>query len=130
MADDLNKNIIIQVTAQTDQLEQSITNLNKLIDGLKGRQKELADSGKETSDAFKQNAANIDNLKKTLNDATTQLSGFNKALDTAANSLKKNQTVIAALAAATDKHSKSTADNSKKVKELNATIKTLSPTAQ
>ena len=130
MADDLNKNIIIQVTAQTDQLEQSITNLNKLIDNLLDQQKKLAEAGKETSTAFQNNADKIDIFQKSLQTATTQLNTFQTALNSAAGSLQKNQALITALTTAKDKYSKSLGDSSKKVTDLNAAIKTLSASAQ
>ncbi len=130
MADDISKNIIIQVTAQTDQLEQSITNLNKIIDGLLLQQKQLTEAGKENSEAFQNNADKIDIFSKSLQNATTQLNNYLSALNSSATSLQKNQTLIAALTTVKDKYSKTVGDNSKKVNELNAAIKSLSASAQ
>lgn len=130
MADDISKNIIIQVTAQTDQLEQSITNLNKLIDNLLAQQKQLADAGKETSAAFQNNADKIDIFQKSLQNATSQLNSFVAVLNSSATALQKNQSLIAALTSAKDKYSKTVGDNSKKVTELNAAINSLSASAQ
>lgn len=130
MADDINKKITIQVTAQTDQLEQSITNLNKIIDTLLTQQKQLIDSGNQTSAAFKNNADKIDIYQKSLQNATSQLNSYLTILNSSATSLQKNQSLITALTAASDKYSKTVGDNSKKVNELNAAISALSSTAQ
>jgi len=130
MADDISKNIIIQVTAQTDQLEQSISNLNKIIDNLLLQQKKLADTGKEASEAFQNNADKIDIFTKSLQKATTQLNSYLSILNSSATSLQKNQSLITALTTASDKYSKSVGDNSKKVTELNTAIKTLAATIQ
>jgi hypothetical protein len=130
MTDDLNKNIIIQVTAQTSQLEQSITNLNKIIDSLQAKQQQLAASGDQTSASFQNNADKIDIFQKSLQNASAQLNTFQSALDNAAGSLQKNQSLISALTAAKDKYSKTVGDSSKKVTDLNAAIKTLSASAQ
>jgi hypothetical protein len=64
MADDLNKNIIITVSAETDKLEQSITNLNKIIDNLLSQQKQLVDSGNAASAVFQNNADKLDIFQK------------------------------------------------------------------
>ena len=130
MADDLSKNITITVTAETDQLEQSITNLNKIIDSLLAKQKQLADAGKTSSDAFQNNADKIDIFQKSLQNATTQLNAYLSVLNSTASSLQKNQSLITALTSAKDKYSKTLGDNSNKVKELNAAIKTLSSSTQ
>jgi hypothetical protein len=130
MANDLNKNITIAITAQTDQLQQSITNLNKIIDSLLAQQKQLTDAGKTTSDAFQNNADKIDIFQKSLQNATSQLNTYLSVLNSSATSLQKNQSLITALTTAKDKYSKSVGDNSKKVNELNAAIKTLSSAAQ
>lgn len=126
MADDLNKNITIQVTAQTDQLEQSINNLNKIIDSLLAKQKQLADAGNQNSAAFQNNADKIAIFQKSLQAATAQLNAYLNALSSSASALQKNQSLITALTAAKDKYSKSVGDNSKKINELNTAIISLS----
>jgi hypothetical protein len=130
MADDISKNISIQITAETDKLEQNITNLNKIIGNLQSQQKQLADSGKETSAAFQNNADKIDIFQKKLQTAISQLNSFQSALNNAAGSLQKNQSLIAALTTAKDKYSKTVGDTSKKVNDLNTAIKTLSSAAR
>jgi len=87
MADDISKNISIQITAETDKLEQSITNLNKIIGNLQNQQKQLAKSGKSTSVAFKNNADKIDIFQKSLQNASSQLNTFKTALSSSASSL-------------------------------------------
>ena len=49
MADDLNKNITIQVTSDTSDIEQNISTLNKTIDGLLAQQKQLDNAGQQNS---------------------------------------------------------------------------------
>jgi len=130
MADDISKNIIIQVSAQTNQLEQSITNLNSIIGNLLTQQKQLIESGNQTSAAFQNNADKIDVFQKSLQNASSQLNSYLSILNSSATSLQKNQSLITALTAASDKYSKTVGDNSKKVNELNAAINALSSTAQ
>jgi hypothetical protein len=84
MADDLNKNITIQVTAQTDQLEQSITNLNKIIGSLQAQQKQLVDTGNATSATFQNNADKIDIYQKSLQNASSQLNTYTSDLNSSA----------------------------------------------
>jgi len=130
MADDLNRNITIQVTAQTDQLEQSITNLNKIIDSLQAQQKQLIDSGNATSAAFQNNADKINIYQKSLQNASSQLNSYLSVLNSSATSLQKSQSLITSLTAAKDKYSKTVGDTSKKVTDLNSAIKSLTTTAQ
>lgn len=126
MADDISKNISIQITAETDKLEQSIGNLNKIIAGLQKQQKQLAKAGKTSSEAFKNNADKIDIFNKSLQNASAQLNGFKTALSSATGSLQENKTLIAALTTAKERYSKSLGDNTKKIQELNSAIKLLS----
>ena len=130
MADDISKNITIQVSAQTEQLEKSITNLNSIINNLLIQQKQLIDSGNQTSTAFQNNADKIDIFQKSLQNASSQLNSYLSILNSSATSLQKNQSLITALTAASDKYSKTVGDNSKKVTELNAAINALSSTTQ
>jgi len=130
MADDISKNIVIQVSAQTDQLEKSITNLNSIINNLLIQQKQLINSGNQTSTAFQNNADKIDIFQKSLQNASSQLNSYLSILNSSATSLQKNQSLITALTAASDKYSKTVGDNSKKVTELNAAINALSSSAQ
>jgi len=81
MADDLSKNIVIQVTAQTDQLEQSVTNLNKIIDNLQTQQKALIDTGNQNSAVFQNNADKIDIYQKSLQNASSQLNSYSSILN-------------------------------------------------
>lgn len=130
MADDLSKNIVIQITAETGQLQQTITSITKSIADLQDQQKKLTDAGKENSDTFKDNADKLNDLQKGLKDTTAQLSTFQQALDNAAGSLQNNKALIAALTTAKEKYSKTTGDSSKKVAELNAAINTLTTSSQ
>jgi len=130
MADDLNKNITIQVTAQTDQLEQSITNLNKIIGSLQAQQKQLVDTGNATSATFQNNADKIDIYQKSLQNASSQLNTYTSVLNSSATSLQKSQSLVTALTAVKDKYSKTVGDSSKKVSDLNTAIKSLTSTAQ
>lgn len=130
MADDLNKNITITVSAETDKLEQSITNLNKIIDNLLAQQKQLVDSGNSASAVFQNNADKLDIFQKSLQAATTQLNNYVTAVNSSISAVQKDQTLITALTATRDKYAKSLGDNSKKVKDLNDALKTLTTATQ
>ncbi len=52
MAEDLNKKILIQVEAETDQFKKNITDLNQTLDSLLQKQKQLSDSGQQSAKAF------------------------------------------------------------------------------
>ncbi|MGN6181235.1 MAG: hypothetical protein ACTHNW_18780 [Mucilaginibacter sp.] len=130
MADDISKNISIQITAETDKLEQSIGNLNTIITDLLEKQKQLANSGQINSDAFKNSADKIEIYNKRLQNVSTQLNGFKTALDSATGSLQQNKTLISALTTAKEKYSITLGDNSTKVKELNSAIQALSASAK
>jgi len=130
MADDINKNITITVSAETDKLEQSITNLNKIIDNLLTQQKQLVDSGNATSVAFQNNADKLDIFQKSLQAATTQLNNYVTAVNSSISAVQKDQSLITALTATRDKYAKSLGDNSKKVTDLNNALKILTTATQ
>jgi hypothetical protein len=130
MADDLNKNIIINITAETGKLEENITGISKSIDGLLDQQKKLVDSGKQTSDTYKSNSEKLDDYQKSLQSAITQLNNYITAVNSAIGTLQKDQALINTLTATRDKYAKTLGDNSKKVKDLNDAIKTLTTTSQ
>jgi len=73
MADDISRKITIEVAADTGDLEQNITNLNKLIDSLTDKQNALTAAGQQNSAAFQSNAANIGTLNTALQQQQTAI---------------------------------------------------------
>jgi hypothetical protein len=130
MADDLNKNITITVSAETDKLEQSISNLNKIIDNLLTQQKQLVDSGNAASAVFQNNADKLDIFQKSLQAATAQLNSYIAAVNTSISTVQKDQALITALTVTRDKYAKALGDNSKKVTDLNNALKILTTATQ
>jgi hypothetical protein len=149
MAEDLNKKILIEVEAETDQLKKNITDLNQTLDSLLQRQKQLSDSGQQSTKAFQDMAAQvkaaqtaIENYNKAVDSHTKTLDSNNKAidnnskavnanvkvLDSSKNTLQQNKDVMESLLKQYDKLSKSEGDHSANVKSLNVQIGTLSNT--
>ncbi len=52
MAEDINKKISIKVEAETGELTQSVTELNKTLDTLLQKQKQLSDAGLQNTKVF------------------------------------------------------------------------------
>lgn len=128
MADDINKNIIINITDETGKFEENIKGISKSIDELLDQQKKLADSGKKTSDIYKSNAQKLNDYQKSLQTAITQLNNYITAVNSAISALQKDQALIKTLTTTRDKYAKTLGENSKKVKDLNTAIKTLTST--
>ena len=128
MADDLNKNITIQVTADTSDLEQSITNLNKVIDGLLAQQKQLDSSGEQNSTSFDNLGSKLDSLQKKLQDASKQLATHTSALNSMGTTAKSADAALSSLTAQHQKNAKAVSDTSTKTKELNTQIISLNQT--
>jgi hypothetical protein len=68
--------------------------------------------------------------KKSLQAATTQLNNYVTAVNSSISAVQKDQSLITALTATRDKYAKSLGDNSKKVKDLNDALKTLTTATQ
>jgi hypothetical protein len=125
MADDLNKNITIQVTADTADLEQSITNLNKIIDGLLAQQKQLDGSGQQNSATFDAISSKLEAFQKKLQDVSAQLNTNTTALNSLSTAAKSSDTALSSLTAQHQKTAKATGDTSAKAKELNTQLNSL-----
>jgi len=142
MENDLNKKILIQVEAETDQLKKNITNLNQTLDGLLQKQKQLSDSGQQSTKAFQDLATQVkaaqtaienynkafDSHTKTLDNNSKAVNANVKALDSSKNTLQQNKDVMESLLKQYDQLSKSEGDHSANVKSLNVQIGTLSNT--
>src|SRR5476651_318337 len=97
MADDLNKNITITVTAQTDTVQQNIVSLNKTINDLLVQQKQLDAAGQQNSATYDGITAKLDALQKNLKDATTQLNVQTTAFDNLGKTAKTSDTALGSL---------------------------------
>jgi hypothetical protein len=149
MENDLNKKILIQVEAETDQLKKNITDLNQTLDGLLQRQKQLSDSGQQGTKAFQDMAIQVkaaqtvienynkafdshnktlDNNNKAIDNNSKAINANVKVLDSSKNTLQQNKDVTESLLKQYDKLSKSEGDHSANVKSLNVQIDTLSNT--
>jgi len=128
MADDISKKILIQVEANTDQLEQSVADLNQTLDGLLQKQKQLTDSGQQNTKAYQDMAAQVKATQAAIDNHSKAIDNNVKSLATSNNTLQQNKDKMVALLQQYDSLSKSQGDNSAGVKALNAQISTLSNT--
>ena len=133
MADDISKKITIEVEAETDKLKQNVTELNQTLDGLLLKQKQLTDSGQQSTKAFSDIATQVkatqtalDNYKKAVDGHTTAINDNAKALNTSKGSLVQNKEALQGLLEKYDAISRAQGDNSKSAKALNQQIGTLS----
>jgi hypothetical protein len=128
MAEDLSKNIIIQVTAQTSQLEQSITNLNKIIDTLSAQQKQLDASGQQNSVTFDNLSSKLEIFQKRLQDVNTQIAANTAALNSLNTTAKNSDGAITSLTTQQQKNAKATGDSATKAKALGTQLNSLNQT--
>lgn len=125
MADDLNKNITITVTAQTDTLQQNITSLNKTINDLLTQQKQLDAAGQQNSATYDDIAAKIDALQKNLKEATAQLNTHVTGLGNLGTAAKTAGTALGTLNGQLQKTQKAAGDSSSKTKDLSTQLNSL-----
>jgi hypothetical protein len=128
MAEDLNKKILIEVEAETDQFKKNITDLNQTLDGLLQRQKQLSDSGQQSTKAFQDMATQVKIVQAAIDNHSRALDSNAKVQKSSNNTLQQNQDLMAALLKQYDSLSKSEGDHSNNVKALNTQIGTLSNT--
>ncbi|HAL80813.1 MAG TPA: hypothetical protein DCO83_00110 [Mucilaginibacter sp.] len=135
MADDISKKILIQVEADTNQVAQSIADLNQTLDALLQKQKQLTDSGQQNTKVYQDMAtqvkatqAAIDNHSKAIDNHSKAVDNNVKALGTSNSALQQNKDKMVSLLQQYDSLSKSQGDHSAGVKALNAQIGTLSNT--
>lgn len=130
MADDLNKNITITVTAQTDTLQQNITSLNKTINDLLTQQKQLDAAGQQNSATYNDIAAKIDALQKNLKEATAQLNTHITGLGNLGTAAKTAGTALGTLNGQLQKTQKAVGDSSSKTKDLSTHLNSIGQTAK
>jgi len=125
MADDLNKNITITVTAQTDTVQQNIVSLNKTINDLLVQQKQLDAAGQQNSATYDGITAKLDALQKNLKDATTQLNVQTTAFDNLGKTAKTSDTALGSLNTQLQNTQKAVGDSSSKTKDLTTQLNSL-----
>ncbi len=128
MADDLNKNITIQVTSDTSDIEQNISTLNKTIDGLLAQQKQLDNAGQQNSASYEGLNTKLDAYQKALQTASKQLADHTSALNGLNTSAKNSSAGLSSLTSQHQKTAKATSDSATKAKELNTQLNTLGQT--
>ena len=130
MADDLNKNITIQVTSDTSDIEQNISTLNKTIDGLLAQQKQLDNAGQQNSASYEGLNAKLDTYQKALQAASKQLADHTSTLNGLNTSAKNSSAGLSSLASQHQKTAKAAGDSTAKAKELNTQLNALSQTVK
>jgi hypothetical protein len=96
MADDISKKILIQVEANTDQLEQNIADLNQTLDGLLQKQKQLTNSGQQNTEAFNDMAVQIKATQATIEKSKNSFDAHKVAVDALSSSFDKLKIATAA----------------------------------
>lgn len=128
MADDISKKITIGVEMETGTLTQNIGNLNKAIDGLVAKQQQLSAAGKQNTAAFEEISAKLVTLKKSLQEANTQLKANATSLKSLGKAAKTTESSVSSLSGKHQKHAKAAEDSSAKTKELSGQVSSLGAT--
>jgi len=128
MPNEINKQIISDVNTSTDQLKNQAIEINKSLDDLLKRQKDLVAAGEKSGKAYQDVATQVRVAKDAIKEITAQIDENIKSLNLSKNSLQQNKGFLQALMAQYDELSKSQGNNSKEVKALNIQIGTLSNT--
>lgn len=128
MPNNINKQILSDVNESTDQLKNQVIQINKALDDLLKRQKDLVDAGEKSGKAYQDVAAQVRVARDALKETTARIDANTKSLNSARNSLQQNKGFLEALKAQYDELSKSQGANSKEAKALNIQIGTLSNT--
>jgi hypothetical protein len=128
MADDISKKILLQVEADTNQLDQSVAALNQTLDGLLQKQKQLSEAGQQNTKAFQDMAAQVKTAQAAIDNHSKAVDNSVKAISSSNNSLQQNKDLLLSLLQQYDSLSKSEGNHSDNVKALNTQISTLSNT--
>jgi hypothetical protein len=125
MSDDINKKITIEVELEAEKLTQNITDLNKNIDSLLAKQKELSAAGQQNSAAFESVSSKLETFQKRLQDVNAQVTANTAAINSLGASGKTAEGSLSSLTAQHQKNAKAASDSSIKIKELSGQINSL-----
>lgn len=125
MADDISKKITIEVELETEKLTKNITDLNKSIDSLLAKQKELNTTGQQNSAAFESVSSKLETFQKRLKEVNTQVAANTASLNSLSASGKTTESSLSSLTAQHQKNAKAASDSSGKIKELSGQINSL-----
>jgi hypothetical protein len=125
MADDISKKITIEVELETEKLTQNITNLNKSIDSLLAKQKELNTAGQQNSVTFESVSSKLETFQKRLQEVNTQVAANTTSLNSLSASGKTTESSLSSLTAQHQKNAKAVGESSVKTKELTGQINSL-----
>jgi hypothetical protein len=128
MPNEINKQIVSDLNTSTDQLKNQVVEINKSLDDLLKRQKDLVLAGEKSGKAYQDVAAQVRVAKDAVKEITAQIDENIKSLNLSKNSLQQNKGFLQALMVQYDELSKSQGNNSKEVKALNIQIGALSNT--
>jgi hypothetical protein len=128
MADDISKNIIIKVEADTDQVKQGINELNQSLDTLLQMQTQLAAAGQQNSKTFQDIAAQVKTAQAAIDKHTQSVIANAKTLGSANKTFSENKALMASLLQQHDKLSNAQGNHTKRIEALNTQIVTLSNT--
>jgi hypothetical protein len=128
MPEKINKQLVSDINTSTDQLKNQVIEINKSLDDLLKRQKDLVTAGEKSGKAYQDVAVQVRLAKDSIKEITAQIDENIKSLNLSKNSLQQNKGFLQALMAQYDELSKSQGNNSKEVKALNIQIGTLSNT--
>lgn len=128
MAEDINKKISIKVEAETGELTQSVTELNKTLDTLLQKQKQLSDAGLQNTKVFADMTTQIKRLQSAVSGHNKAVDDSTKALNTSKSALQQNKENLDLLKKQYDALVAAQGDNAKGTKELNTQIGLLTNT--
>jgi hypothetical protein len=128
MPEKINKQLVSEINTSTDQLKNQIIEINKSLDDLLKRQKDLVTAGEKSGKTYQDVAVQVRLAKDSIKEITAQIDENIKSLNLSKNSLQQNKGFLQALTAQYDDLSKSQGNNSKEAKALNIQIGTLNNT--
>jgi len=129
MADDLNKNITINVELETEKLTQNIASLNSAIDSLLAKQQQLSTTGQQNTAAFTALTTQLEAFQKKLQEVNTQITTGTTALNALNTAGKTLDTTLSSTASQLQKNAQAAGDGSTKLKELAQQMSAVSQSA-
>lgn len=126
MAEDFNKKIKIEVELESEKATESVGALNKALDGLIIKQKQLTDSGLQSEKSLQSEASGVKAAQAAVENHSKVLENNSKVRKASSNTLQENRDLMASLLKQYDALTNTESDHSANVKALNTQIGALS----
>jgi hypothetical protein len=128
MAEDIKKDILINVEAKTETLIRNAAQLNATLDEMKAKLKSVQEESGKNSIAYQEQASKVRLAQTAIRENNKELDMASRALKAASNSIEQNRALVATLTAEHIKLSQAEGASSIKAQEMEARLKSVNDT--